>query len=64
MKTREAYRLGRAAQRRAPDWDVSLGRFSDRHCQSHVAYIMCYLESAWCDGWDDMQENNRDREPE
>lgn len=62
ITTRQAYDKGRASQRTGSDWDDALVRFSQKYCSPH-GYNLCPLETAWADGWDDGQENNRDRRP-
>lgn len=58
----DAYRMGRRSQSGQGDWDACEARFSARYCQ-HLVTKWCPLETAWANGWDDMQEGNSTRRP-
>lgn len=60
---REAYEKGRRTQRTHADWDDAVVRFSNKYCAPHSPSIMCGLEHAWANGFDDAGEDNRDRQP-
>lgn len=62
LTRRRAYDMGARSSRTLSDWDDALARFTRKHC-AHRPDTMCALERAWCDGWDDAQEGNRNRRP-